>query len=474
VKLAEAVEEIDIGGVTLLRAAAKNHERVTVLCDPADYDEVLAELETEGRTSESTRQRLALKAFNHTAAYDEAISGYLRGQFSETDRQSLKLRYGVNPHQAPAAIFTRDGDMPLKVLNGAPGYINLLDALNAWPLVKEMKIVLGLPAAASFKHVSPAGAAVAVPLSPIEAQAYFVDDLELSPLATAYARARGADRMSSFGDWIALSDPVDLPTAQIIAREVSDGIIAPAYEPEALEILRKKKGGKYTILQIDPDYTPPTIENRQVYGLTFSQRRNDLQIDESLLTNIVSQRKDLPDSAKRDLIIATLALKYTQSNSVCYALNGQVIGLGAGQQSRIHCTRLAGDKADTWWLRQHPSVLDLRFRPKISRAEKSNAIDLFIQGEMGSVERTAWAENFTVVPEFLTAVERADWLAQLKEVALSSDAFFPFRDNIDRAHRSGTTYIIEPGGSLRDDLIIEAVDEYGMTLIFSGVRLFHH
>jgi phosphoribosylaminoimidazolecarboxamide formyltransferase/IMP cyclohydrolase len=471
VSLAEAIEEIDIGGVTLLRAAAKNFERVTVVCDPADYNTVLAELASGRETSLATRQRLALKAFHHTAAYDAAISAYLREQF---EAQSLPLRYGMNPYQKPAQVYTASGELPITVLNGAPGFINLLDALNSWQLVSELKTALGLPAAASFKHVSPAGAGVAVPLSDSEAKAYFVDDMDLSPLATAYARARGADRISSYGDWIALSDEVDLSTAKVIGREVSDGVIAPAYAPEALALLSKKKGGGYPVLQIDPAYTPPEMETRQVFGLHLLQRRNQFQIDEGLLTNIVSAGKGLPDSAKRDLLIATIALKYTQSNSVCYALNGQVIGLGAGQQSRIHCTRLAGHKVDLWWLRQHPRVLDLRFKSGVRRADKNNAIDLFLIDEMSAAERAEWESAFEQLPTFFTAAERAQWLAQLDEVALSSDAFFPFRDSIDRAQRSGVKYVIEPGGALRDDTVIQAADEYGMTLIFSGLRLFHH
>ena len=471
---AQAVEQIDIGGVTLLRAAAKNYARVTVICDPTDYAAVLDELRAHGETTAATRERLALKAFQHTAAYDAAISGYLREQFPHTKSQ-LQLRYGTNPHQKPAMVFSARGALPITVLNGAPGYINLLDALNGWQLVRELKAALGAPAAASFKHVSPAGAAVAAPLSAELAQAYFVDDLgDLSPLATAYARARGADRMSSFGDWVSLSDTVDVPTARIIAREVSDGVIAPAFEPEALEILRGKKGGRYTILQIDPDFEPETMEYRTVFGLTLAQRRNDAVIDRNLLTNIVSGQKSLPESAIRDLLVATIALKYTQSNSVCFALDGQVIGLGAGQQSRIHCTRLAGDKADNWWLRRHPAVLGLQFKPNTPRAVKSNAIDLYISGQMGEKERAAWLENFAVEPPPFSAEMKTEWLAQLRGVSLSSDAFFPFRDNIDRAARSGVQFVVEPGGSVRDEDVIRAADEYGMTLIFSGVRLFHH
>ena len=474
VTLPEAVEQIDIGGVTLLRAAAKNHLRVTVLCDPADYDKVLAELRGQGDTNLPTRQTLALKAFQHTAVYDDAIANFLRQQFPHSHSQ-LSLRYGVNPHQTPAQIYTMEGDLPLKVLNGSPGTINLLDALNAWPLVQELKAVLDLPAAASFKHVSPAGAAVAVPLTRQEARAYFVDDLEsLTPLAVAYARARGADRMSSFGDWVALSDPVDVMTARLIAREVSDGVIAPGYEPDALEILKQKKNGRYPIVEIDPDYVPPLMEHRQVFGITFAQRRNDAEISEALLLNIVSANQALPESAKRDLIVAMIATKYAQSNSVCYALNGQVIGLGAGQQSRIHCTRLAGDKADNWWLRQHPRVLSFQFSEGVNRAVRNNAIDLYVLDEIGDLERPSWEALFEKVPANLSRDDRRDWLQQLQQVAVCSDAFFPFRDNIDRLARSGVNYVVEPGGSVRDDDVIAAANDHNMTLIFSGLRLFHH
>jgi phosphoribosylaminoimidazolecarboxamide formyltransferase / IMP cyclohydrolase len=474
VTLPEAVEQIDIGGVTLLRAAAKNHLRVTILCDPADYSTALAELRGQGDTNLPTRQLLALKAFQHTAVYDDAIANFLRQQFPHSHSQ-LTLRYGINPHQAPAQIYTMQGELPLKVLNGSPGTINLLDALNGWPLVQELKAALGLPAAASFKHVSPAGAAVAVPLSKQEARAYFVDDLDtLTPLASAYAKARGADRMSSFGDWVALSEPVDTMTARLIAREVSDGVIAPGYEPEALAILKLKKNGRYPIVQIDPSYVPPLLERRDVFGITFTQRRNDVEINDLLLLNVVSASQNLPDSAKRDLIVATIATKYAQSNTVCYALNGQVIGLGAGQQSRIHCTRLAGDKADNWWLRQHPRVLSFQFKEGVNRAVRNNAIDLYVLEEIGEVERPSWEALFEEIPAPLTATERREWLEQLQNVAASSDAFFPFRDNIDRLHRSGVKYVIEPGGSVRDDDVIAAANAYEMTLIFSGLRLFHH
>ena len=473
VTVPEAIEQIDIGGVTLLRAAAKNFARVAIVCDPNDYETVIAQLKSEDGLDEATRQSLALKAFHHTAEYDAAITNYLRQQFPQTNSQ-LTLRYGINPHQKPAQVFTMQGELPIKVLNGSPGSINLLDALHGWPLVKELKAALNLPAAASFKHVSPAGAAVFAPLTPEQAKAYFVDDIELSPLATAYARARGADRMSSFGDWVALSDVVDVPTAKLISREVSDGVIAPGYEPEALKILSKKKKGNYPIIQIDPDFEPPEIETRQVYGISFSQKRNNAEINESMLENIVTESKSLPDSAKRDLIVATIALKYAQSNTVCYAVDGQVIGMGAGQQSRIHCTRLAGDKADNWWLRQHPRVLDFKFKSGVVRAQMNNAIDLFVLDEIDEMERPSWEALFTEVPALLTDEERAEWLAKLDKVAVSSDAFFPFRDNIDRAKRSGAKYIIEPGGSIRDEDVIAAADAYGMTVIFSGVRLFLH
>ncbi|RKP22918.1 cytidine deaminase-like protein, partial [Syncephalis pseudoplumigaleata] len=414
------------------------------------------------------------KAFSHTADYDEAISGYFREQYAAGTSQ-LTLRYGANPHQKPAQVFVKQGELPIKVLSGAPGYINLLDALNAWPLVKELKAALNLPAAASFKHVSPAGAAVGLPLTDVEKQVYMVEGCELSPLACAYARARGADRMSSFGDWIALSDVCDQQTARIISREVSDGVIAPGYTEEALAILRKKKSGKYTVLQMDPSYEPASVETRQVYGLHMQQRRNDLPIDASLFTNIVSANKSLPESAVRDLIVATIALKYTQSNSVCYAKNGMVIGLGAGQQSRIHCTRLAGDKADNWWLRHHPRVLAFDFKPEAKRADRSNAIDLYIIDKIGEgAERAAWEALFNTVPAPLTAEERAAYQAELRDVAVSSDAFFPFADNIHRASQSGVHYVAAPSGSIQDAVVVEAVNAHDMVFCHTTLRLFHH
>lgn len=386
----------------------------------------------------------------------------------------LILRYGCNPHQIPARVYMKKGDLPIRVLNGSPGYINLLDALNSWQLVKELKQALGLPAAASFKHVSPSGAAVGLPLNQVLRQAYFVEDLELSPLATAYARARGVDRLSSFGDWVALSDPVDVQTARLLNREVSDGVIAPGYDSQALEILRSKKGSKYVVLTIDPDYEPELIETREVYGITFEQRRNDRLVTTDDFKNIVTRNKDLTQTAIRDLIIAWVTLKYTQSNSVCYAVDGQVIGVGAGQQSRIHCTRLAGLKADLWRLRQHPTVLGLPFRPEVKRPERDNAIDQFLREDVTPMERESWQELFTEAPQPLSAEEKRQWLSGMKDVVLGSDAFFPFRDSIDRAAASGVKYVLQPGGSNRDDVVIQACDQYGMVMIFSGVRLFHH
>ena len=388
----------------------------------------------------------------------------------------LPLRYGANPHQTPARALRAEGSgaLPFTVLNGAPGYINLLDALNAWQLVKELQETLDLPAAASFKHVSPAGAAVGVPLSDSLRRAYAVDTAALSPLAAAYARARGGDSVSSFGDMAALSDVVDAPTARLLRREVSDGVIAPGYEPEALEMLRRKKGGAYLVLQIDPAYAPPLLERREVFGVTLEQRRNDRVPGPELFQEIVTAEKALPANAVRDLLVATLAVKYTQSNSVCLACDGQVIGLGAGQQSRIHCTRLAADKADLWYLRQHPAVLGLPLRPKLSRAERNNAIDRFLLEELTPAETEAWLPAFTAPPARLTAAEKRRWLDTPRDVALSSDAFFPFRDNVDRASRSGVRYVAQTGGSNRDDEVIQAADEYGMVMAFANLRLFHH
>ena len=389
----------------------------------------------------------------------------------------LELKYGCNPNQKPSRIYMENGaDLPIKVLNGKPGYINFLDAFNGWQLVRELKAATGLPAATSFKHVSPAGAAVGLPLTETESKIYWVDDLgELSPLASAYARARGADRMSSFGDFISLSDVCDASTAKIIKREVSDGVIAPGYEPEALEILKAKKGGKYNVIEIDPNYVPDPIEHKQVFGVTFEQGRNELKIDRDFLGNIVTENKEIPDSAKIDLIISLITLKYTQSNSVCYAKGGQAIGIGAGQQSRIHCTRLAGQKADNWFLRQAPQVLNLQFVDGIKRADRDNAIDLYIGDEyMDVLANGAWENIFKVKPPVFTAEEKRAWLDKNTDVALGSDAFFPFGDNIERAHKSGVKYVAEPGGSIRDDHVIATCNKYNMAMAFTGIRLFHH
>ena len=389
----------------------------------------------------------------------------------------LELKYGCNPNQKPSRIYMKNGaDLPIKVLNGKPGYINFLDAFNGWQLVRELKAATGLPAATSFKHVSPAGAAVGLPLTETESKIYWVDDLgELSPLASAYARARGADRMSSFGDFISLSDVCDASTAKIIKREVSDGVIAPGYEPEALEILKAKKGGKYNVIEIDPNYVPDPIEHKQVFGVTFEQGRNELKIDRDFLGNIVTENKEIPDSAKIDLIISLITLKYTQSNSVCYAKGGQAIGIGAGQQSRIHCTRLAGQKADNWFLRQAPQVLNLQFVDGIKRADRDNAIDLYIGDEyMDVLADGAWENIFKVKPPVFTAEEKRAWLDKNTDVALGSDAFFPFGDTIERAHKSGVKYVAEPGGSIRDDHVIDTCNKYNMAMCFTGIRLFHH
>ena len=388
----------------------------------------------------------------------------------------LELKYGCNPNQKPSKIYMENGDLPITVLNGKPGYINFLDAFNGWQLVSELKKATGLPAATSFKHVSPAGAAVGLPLTEVEKQIYWVADMgELTSLASAYARARGADRMSSFGDFISLSDVCDVATAKLIKREVSDGVIAPGYEPEALEILKAKKKGGYAVIQIDPSYKPNPIERKEVFGITFEQGRNELVIDDDFLGNIVTETKDLPESAKIDLIIALITLKYTQSNSVCYAKGGQAIGIGAGQQSRIHCTRLAGQKADNWYLRQAPQVLNLKFLDTIGRADRDNSIDLYIGDEyMDVLEEGKWQTIFAEKPPVFTREEKRAWLDGMQDVALGSDAFFPFGDNIERAKKSGVKYIAQPGGSVRDDNVIETCNKYGMTMCFTGLRLFHH
>ncbi|KAG9511283.1 Bifunctional purine biosynthesis protein PURH [Fragariocoptes setiger] len=474
--IADAVEQIDIGGVTLLRASAKNHERVTILSDPNDYERIAHQFETNGDTTLETRQALAVKAFNHTGRYDMAIADYFRQQYLNETSQ-LSLRYGMNPQQKPAQVYTLDSKLPFHVLNGSPGYINLLDALNGWQLVKELREALNLPAATSFKHVSPAGAAVGVPLTPDQVQICQLDakDLQdITPLAIAYARARGADRMSSFGDFIALSDRCDVQTAKIIAREVSDGIVAPGYDEEALRLLSAKKGGKYCVLEMDADYEPS--EDRElkiIYGMRLEQGRNKSKIDAQMFSvdKIVTNSAPLSNDAVRDLIVATIAVKYTQSNSVCYAKDGQVIGIGAGQQSRIHCTRLAGDKADNWYLRQHPIVMGLQFKKGLKRAEKANLIDLFVTHQIEPEELNAHLETPV---QLLDDSQRRQWLSSLTDVAVSSDAFFPFSDNIERAHKSGAKYICSPGGSTNDADVIDACNKHGIVLIHTGLRLFHH
>lgn len=390
--------------------------------------------------------------------------------------KELELKYGCNPNQKPSRIYMEEGELPIQVLNGKPGYINFLDAFNGWQLVSELKKATGLPAATSFKHVSPAGAAVGLPLSDTLVKIYWVDDLgELSPLACAYARARGADRMSSYGDFIALSDVCDVSTANMIKREVSDGVIAPGYEPEALEILKSKKRGNYNVIQIDSAYVPAPIEKKQVFGITFEQGRNELNIDDKFFDNIVTENKELTEEAKRDLAISMITLKYTQSNSVCYVKDGQAIGIGAGQQSRIHCTRLAGQKADNWWLRQSPQVMGLQFKDEIRRADRDNAIDIYMGDEyMDVLADGVWENTFKVKPEVFTREEKRAWLDKLTDVALGSDAFFPFGDNIERAHKSGVKYIAQPGGSIRDDNVIDTCNKYGIEMSFTGIRLFHH
>lgn len=478
ITLGEAVEQVDIGGVTLLRAAAKNHDRVTIVCDPRDYARVSSELNGDA-TSLELRRELAVKAFEHTCQYDGHISDFFRRQYlsNEKSNRQLSLRYGMNPQQAPAQVYSIGRPLPFKVLNGNPGYINLLDALNGWQLVKELREALKLPAATSFKHVSPAGAAVGTPLSKGEAKLCFVDDLPepLSPLACAYARARGADRMSSFGDFIALSDRVDLQTARIISREVSDGIIAPGYDADAFKLLAAKKGGRYCVLEMDADFEPAAdeLDSKSLFGVHLEQSRNKVKITEDLFKEdkVVTSQKLISDEAKRDLLVATIAVKFTQSNSVCYAKDGQIIGIGAGQQSRIHCTRLAGDKADNWYLRLHPVVQNLKFKPELKRPERSNYIDLFVTNQ---IEDSDMNQVLLEPVMRLTQEERRQWLQDLTDVAVSSDAFFPFSDNIDRAHESGAKYIVSPGGSTMDKVVIEACEKYNITLVHTGLRLFHH
>ncbi|KAJ1504803.1 hypothetical protein HMI54_006593 [Coelomomyces lativittatus] len=490
VTMEQAVEEIDIGGVTLLRAAAKNHSRVTVLCDPKDYTTVLNDIHcNQGQVSLVLRQRLALKAFQHTAEYDDAISSYFRHMYGG-EMKERALRYGLNPHQAPALAYvskmTLDSNtpnhLPFQVLNGAPGYINLLDALNAWPLVHELSQVTGLPAATSFKHVSPAGAAVGVPFeTEVEAQVCHVHTKEaLTPLATAYARARGADRMSSFGDFIALSHVCDKETAQLIALEVSDGIIAPGYAPEALEILKLKKKGAYCILQIDEKYQPPSVERREVFGVTLQQPRNNLQVHKDWFQPCVSKCTQVTPEALRDWMVATVTAKYTQSNTVVLAKNGMTIGVGAGQQSRVHCTRLAVSKAHQWWLRHNPKVIEMGFQPQVKRAEQSNAIDVYVTTPFTETSFESqlldWKHSnlFVKLPDLFSQQLKLEWLNKLENVVLVSDAFFPFPDSLHAAHSAGVKYIAAPGGSLNDQLVVETANQYNMVLSFIPYRLFHH
>jgi phosphoribosylaminoimidazolecarboxamide formyltransferase/IMP cyclohydrolase len=480
---ATCIENIDIGGPSMLRSSAKNHKYVVIATSPSQYGELMAEMKAQGgSTSLALRKRFAARAFATSAAYDSAIAGWINGQLGEAApvvtrvyTPQFPLKYGCNPHQAPAGILSILGTpLPFQVLNGTPGYINLLDALNAYQLVRELRAALGLAAAASFKHVSPAGAGVAVPLSAEEAQAYEVGDPgALTPVALAYIRARGADPMCSFGDFAAVSDVVDEATAKVLQKEVSDGIIAPGYEPAALQILASKKQGKFIVLQATADFTPPPVEYREVYGAAFKQRRNDAFLSPSDLSKVVTTAQ-LPEEAVRDLTIASIAIKYTQSNSVGYALNGQVIGVGAGQQSRVDCVKLAGRKVEIWWLRQHPKVRSLAFKPTVKRQDRVNARVRYIEGDITAAERPLWEANFEDVPSPLTEDEKAAFMGTLQGVSLSSDAFFPFRDSIDHASKYGVTYVVQPGGSVQDTQVTECCNSYGMAMAFTNVRLFHH
>jgi len=480
---ATCIENIDIGGPSMLRSSAKNHKYVVIATNPNQYQELIEELKAnKGSTTHALRKRFAARAFATSAAYDSAIASWINGQLGSSApvttrvyKSELTLKYGCNPHQSPSGILSLQGlPLPFTVLNGTPGYINLLDALNAWQLVKELREALGLPAATSFKHVSPAGAAVAVPLTQEEAAAYEVTDASsLTPVALAYLRARGADPMCSFGDFSAVSDVVDEATAKILQKEVSDGIIAPGYEPKALEILASKKQGKFIVLKADPNFVPPSEEYREVYGAVFKQKRNDVLFDASRLNKVVTTAP-LTDAAKRDLILASICIKYTQSNSVGYAINGQMIGVGAGQQSRVDCVKLAGRKLSIWWLRQHPKVQNLNFKEGVKRQDRVNARVRYIEGDITEAERHIWQGNFQQVPEVLTEQEKQAFMSQLSGVSLSSDAFFPFRDSIDHASKYGVKYLAEPGGSVQDQQVIASANEYGMAMAFTDVRLFHH
>ena len=474
---ADCIENIDIGGPTMVRAAAKNHSRVTVVVEPSDYAEVAATL--PAGPDEALRQRLALKAFCHTATYDTAIAEWMQGQLGESRSAVHTLKYGCNPQQKPASVaglISAQGPKPLPfdVLCGTPGYINLLDALNAWQLVRELAGVTGLPAAASFKHVSPAGAAVYAEIDESMLQVYEAAGKTLSKTAIAYLRSRQADPLCSFGDFVAVSEVVDVSTAQLLKIEVSDGIIAAGYEPEALEILKAKKGGKYIVLQADPKFEPPEMEERTVFGAKFKQRRALEPVGPETLANVVTAKKELSDAAKRDLLVAQVAIKYTQSNSVGYAKDGQMVGVGAGQQSRVDCVKLAGRKVETWYLRQHPKVRALKFKEGVKRQERINARVRYIEGDMTPVELEEWAKQFDEVPEPLALSDKAEFLKTLTGVSLASDAFFPFRDSIDVASQRGVQYLVAAGGSVADAEVVAAADGYGMTMAFSGLRLFHH
>lgn len=481
----QCIENIDIGGPSMLRSSSKNHAAVTVATSPSQYEEIMNEMRgNEGCTTLPLRRRFAAAAFALSAAYDSAISNWFMGQLGEAAPVTTRvyhheraLKYGCNPHQLPAAILSVEGHgLPFEVLNGNPGYINLLDAANAWQLVKELRAALDLPAAASFKHVSPAGAAVAVPLTDELRSAYEVGNVELTPVSLAYLRARNADPMSSFGDFAAVSDVVDEATARVLKREVSDGIVAPGYEPAALEILKSKKGGKFIVLQADPTYVPPPQEYREVYGVTFSQKRNDVQFARSHLERVVTtgDRATLSEEQQRDLLLASVTLKYTQSNSVGYAKDGQMVGVGAGQQSRVDCVKLAGRKVRTWHLRLHPKVQGLAFKEGSKRQDRVNARVRYIEGDFSATERATWEAMFETVPEPLTEAEKTEWMNTLEGVCLSSDAFFPFRDSIDIASKLGVAAIAQPGGSVADDQVVAACEEYQMAMAFTGVRLFHH
>ena len=486
----QCIENIDIGGPSMLRSTAKNHAFTTIVTSPDQYSEVMKCIEESGGTTLALRRKFAARAFALSASYDSAIASWFSGALAEQQpdaagaapvvtrvyQPEFPLKYGCNPHQKPAQILSRlDQKLPFDVLNGTPGYINLLDAANAWQLVVELRQATGLASAASFKHVSPAGAAVAVPLTDVEYQAYEVSkDEALTPVALAYLRARHADPMCSFGDFCAVSDEVDEATAKILKKEVSDGIVAPSYTPEALEILKAKKGGKFIILQATANYNPGEFEYREVYGMTFSQKRNDIIIGKEHMQNVVTNKKELDDSAQRDLILASICIKYTQSNSVGFAKNGMMVGVGAGQQSRVDCVKLAGRKVATWYLRQHPKVLGLAFKEGVKRQDRVNARVRYIEGDFTAEEKVRWEAQFATVPEPLTAEEKDAFLKESTGVAISSDAFFPFRDSIDHASKLGVSFVAQPGGSVQDAQVTEACDEYGMTMAFTNVRLFHH